>query len=167
MFESDATASPGDFARAAQLIRKIGTALLTSVDREGHFHTRPVQTLAVEDDQTLWFFTDWGSPKVAELQHDVRVSLGYADSSHNAYVAASGLAKLLRDPHRAKELWTPEQRAYYPQGPEDPRLAILSVHIERAEYWVAPGRASYIVAALKAAVTGVPAGIIGENSKVK
>jgi general stress protein 26 len=155
----------GDIAKLGELILDIRVALLTTVDRDGRFHTRPVQTLKVEADRTLWFFTDWSSPKVDELRHDVRVSLGYADSTKNVYVAVTGSGRLIRDSQKARELWSIEQRAYYPEGPEDERLALLRVVIERAEYWIAPGRVSYIVAAVTAAVTGTPAGIVGENRK--
>jgi general stress protein 26 len=166
MFEKATLPAPGDFARLAQLIRDIRVALLTTRDREGHFHTRPVQTLELEGDQTLWFFTDWHSPKVSELRHDARVSLGYADPANHVYCAISGVGQLLRDPQKAQQLWDIEQRAYYPDGPGDARLALLRVQIERAEYWVAPGRVSHIVAAVSAAVTGKPAGVLGENEKI-
>lgn len=158
---------PGDWAKLGKLIRDIRVALLTTVDLEGHFHTRPVQTLQLEGDATLWFFTDWSSPKVHEMHQDVRVALSYADSRQHAYVAVGGSSTLLRDPKKAAELWSVEQRAYYPDGPEDRRLALLRVRIERAEYWIAPGRTSYLLAAAKAAVTGVPAGVIGENRKLE
>jgi len=157
---------PGDLAKLGELIRDIRVALLTTLDRDGGLHTRPVQTLQVESDRTLWFFTDWSSPKVDELHHDVRVSLGYADPARNAYVAVTGSGRLFRDTEKAKQLWSIEQRAYYPEGPEDERLALLRVFIERAEYWIAPNRTSYLVAALTAAVTGTPAGVIGENRKI-
>lgn len=49
----------------------------------------------------------------------------------------------------------------------DERLALLRVDIERAEYWIAPGRLSYLVAAAKAAVTGTPVGVVGENRKIE
>jgi general stress protein 26 len=159
--------NPDDFARLRELILDIRVALLTTVDRDGRFHTRPVQTLEVEDDRTLWFFTDWSSPKVDELHHDMRVSLGYADPANNVYVAVTGSGRLMRDREKAKELWSIEQRAYYPQGPEDERLALLRVDIERGEYWIAPGRISYIVAAVTAVVTGAPAAIVGENRKIE
>ena len=150
-----------------ELIRKIRVGLLTTVDREGHFHTRPVETLAAEADETLWFFTDRSSPKVDEIQHDVRVSLGYVDSKERLYVAVSGICSVTQDAQRARKLWAPDQRAYYPDGPDDERLALLCVRIERAEYWKAPGPAAYLAAADKAATTGVPVGIIGENHKIK
>jgi general stress protein 26 len=159
--------NPGDLAKLSELILDIRVALLTTVDRDGRFHTRPVQTLEVEADGTLWFFTDWSSPKVDELHHDVRVSLGYANPAKNVYVAVAGAGRLMRDYQKAKELWSMGQRAYYPDGPQDARLAVLRVVVERAEYWIAPGRISYIVAAVTAAVTGTPAGILGENRKIE
>jgi general stress protein 26 len=167
MLENMSPRGVGEFAKLGQLIRDIRVALLTTMDRDGNFHTRPVQTLQVEGDQALWFFTDWSSSKVDELNHDVRVSLGYADPARNVYCAVSGLGRLLRDIQKAQQLWSIEQRAYYPDGPEDERLALLRVQIERAEYWIAPGRISYIVAAVTAAITGTPAGVIGENQKIK
>jgi general stress protein 26 len=166
MVENALPSACGDFAKLAQLIREIRVALLTTMDRNGNFHTRPVQTLRIEDDRTLWFFTDWSSPKVDELNHDVRVSLGYADPANHRFCAVSGVARLLRDLPTAKQLWSIEQRAYYPDGPADKRLALLRVQIERAEYWIAPGVTSYIVAAMTAAITGTPAGVIGENQKI-
>jgi len=156
----------GDMAKVAELIQAIGVALLTTVDREGHFHTRPVQTMQVEPGQAIWFFTGWSSPKVDELLHDQRVSLGYADPSKHVYLAVTGVATLTRDPAKARELWTAEQSAFYPDGPDDQRLALLCVGIERAEYWVAPDRVSYLVAAARATVTGKPAEVIGENRKI-
>jgi general stress protein 26 len=157
----------GDFAKLGELIRRIQIALLTTVDATGHLHTRPVQTLDVEGHEALWFFTDVESPKADELRHDVRASLSYADPAHHMYVAVSGIGTISRDPEKARQLWTIEQRAYYPLGPEDPRLALLRVRIEHAEYWIAPGRLSYLLAAARAATTGVPVGLIGENSKLE
>lgn len=167
MLEKMSHSDPGDLAKLGELIGDIRFALLTTLDRDDGFHTRPVQTLQVEANRTLWFFTDWNSPKVDELHRDVRVLLGYADPAKGVYAAVTGSGCLFRDIHKAKQLWSIEQRAYYPGGPEDERLALLRIVIERAEYWIAPGRTSYIVAALTAAVTGIPAGIIGENRKIE
>jgi len=126
-----------------------------------------VQTLRVEDDGTLWFFTDVRSGKADELHAAVRISLGYADTAGNCYVAVSGVGTVRRDPHKAQELWRVEQRAYYPEGPGDVRLGLLRVEIDRAEYWIAPGRASYLYAALKSMATGTPAGVIGQHEQVR
>jgi general stress protein 26 len=157
----------GELAKMLGLIRQIRVALLTTVESDGTLHTRPVQTLAVEDDGTLWFFTDMRSTKADELRANLHVSLGYADPGSHHYVAVSGAGTVRRDPAKARELWQVEQRAYYPAGPHDQRLGLLEVRIERAEYWIAPGRVSYLFAALKAAVTGVPTAVVGENQQLK
>jgi len=158
--------NPGDLATVAALIQDIRVGLLTTLDEQGRVHTRPVQTLQVEAAQALWFFTDWSTPKVSELERESRVSVGYADVSGNRFVAVSGSAQLLRDADKAKQLWSTEQLAYYPGGPGDARLALLRVQIEQAEYWLAPGHAAYVVAAARAVLTGKPAGIVGENRKI-
>jgi general stress protein 26 len=156
-----------ELSNVLELIRHIRIALLTTLERDGAFHARPVQTLGIDADGTLWFFTDLHSGKAHELRADMRVSLGYANTATNRYVAVNGVGTVLRDPHRAQELWQVEQRAYYPTGPGDERLGLLRVQIERDEYWIAPGRPSYLYAALKAAATGTPAGVIGVNAEVR
>jgi len=158
-------AEAGNWAKVFELIRDIRVALLTSIDADGRFHTRPLQTMEVGADRTLWFFTAWSSPKVRELHEDVRVSVAYADPARHLYVAIAGSGRVLRDPLKAKQLWSIEQRAYYPDGHTDARLALLRVDIEQAEYWLAPGPVSHLIAAARATLSGTPADIIGENCK--
>jgi general stress protein 26 len=167
MPSSTTRSEPGEWAKVGNLIRKVRIGLLTTLDQQSQFHTRPIQTLEVEGERRLWFFTDWNSPKTGELCRDVRVSVGYADPASHVYVAVSGTAQLLRDRDKAEALWSVEQLAYYPEGPADERLALLRIDMLHAEYWIAPGRVSYIIAAMTAAATGTPAGIIGENQKIE
>jgi general stress protein 26 len=155
-----------EFHKFVPLIRGIEVALLTTVDREGRLHTRPVQTLAIGPERTLWFFTDLRSEKAFELARDVRLALGYADPKNRSYVALAGAGRLLRDSARARGLWSIDQRAYYPGGPGDEHLGLLRVLVERAEYWRASGRAAHLLAALRARLTGIPAGIVGENHRM-
>ncbi|HEX4269365.1 MAG TPA: pyridoxamine 5'-phosphate oxidase family protein [Steroidobacteraceae bacterium] len=155
----------GDLPRLKELIDSICIGLLTTVDLDGSLHTRPVETLRCDADGTLWFFTDHESPKAHELSHDMRVSVGYSDASKNGYVAVAGRARVLRDRVLAADLWKPGQRAWYPKGVDDEHLSILRVAIERAEYWETPGRASYLLAAMVAAVTGKPA-TVGQSKKL-
>lgn len=147
------------WARLKELIESVRIALLTTLDLEGSLHTRPVETLRCDSDGTLWFFTDPQSPKADELSRDMRVSVGYSEPSKKIYAAVAGHGRILRDPGLAAQLWTPAQRAWYPEGIGDPRLSILRVTPERAEYWETPGRVSYLLAALGATVTGKPAAV--------
>lgn len=154
-----------DFKTLLELIREIEIGLLTTVDGAQRLHTRPVQTLRCDEDGVLWFFTDAGSAKAEELRRDPRVSIGYAHLAKGLYATVQGEGRIRRDRSKAAELWKPLQRAWYPQGLEDPRLAVLELRIEQAEYWITPGRASYALAAARAALTGEPA-TVGEDVKL-
>lgn len=152
-------------AKLKELIDTIRVGLLTTVDLDGSLHTRPVETLRCDTDGTLWFFTDHQSPKAKELAHDIRVSVGYSEPAKRIYAVVAGHARILRDQALAAELWTPAQKAWYPEGLDDGHLSILQVTLERAEYWETPGKAAYLIAALQAAVTGAPASV-GEAHKL-
>lgn len=61
----------------------------------------------------------------------------------------------MRDKEKAKELWKPLLKAWFPKGLEDPDLALLKVSVESAEYWDAPSSKMVQIAGIaKAAVTG-------------
>jgi general stress protein 26 len=154
-----------DMRKLTELIDSIRIGLLTTVDLDGRLHTRPLETLRCDADGTLWFFTDHESPKAQELAHDWRVSIGYAEPSKKSYVAVTGSGRILRDKALAAQLWRPGQGAWYPQGPEDERLSILRVTLERAEYWETPGRVSYLLAAAAARITGRTA-TVGQGHKL-
>lgn len=136
-------------------IKDVRVAVMTTVARDGQLHSRPMQTNEMEDDGTLWFFTDLSSEKVAEISHDNTVSLSYADPSNNTYVVVQGDARVVRDEQKMKELWSVFLKAWFPKGLEDPDLTLLQVTPRAAEYW--DGSSSKAVVAfkiLKAVVTG-------------
>lgn len=155
----------GSLLRLRELIESIRIGLLTTVDLDGSFHTRPVETLRCDTDGTLWFFTDHQSPKAHELSQDARVSVGYSEPSKSIYAVVTGRARILRDRSLAAELWTPSQRAWYPKGLDDEHLSVLRVVLDRAEYWETPGKASYLLAAAAAMITGRPA-TVGQGEKL-
>lgn len=154
-----------EFEKLGELIKDIRVALVTTVEADGTLHTRPLASLAYENDGQLWFYTAIDSPKVDEVMHDVRASVAFADADKDAYVAASGTADIVNDRGRIHELWTPFAKPWFPDGPDDPKLALLRVHVERAEYWTSPGKAAYLFGVAKAAVTGkrMP---MGDNRKL-
>jgi general stress protein 26 len=152
-------------AKLKELIESIRVGLLTTVDRDGSLHTRPIETLRCDPDGTLWFFTDHQSPKARELDHDVRVSVGYAHPAKKTYVVVAGRGSIVRDKVLAAQLWTFAQRAWYPRGLDDEHLSILRVTTERAEYWETPGKSAYLLAAVTAMATGKPA-TVGQDEKL-
>jgi general stress protein 26 len=149
-----------------ELIKDIRIAMLTTVQPDGTLHTRPLATLEYRNDGELWFFTKIDSPKVHEAEEDARASVAYSDTDQNVYVAIAGTVEVVQDRGKAEELWTPMAKAWFPQGLEDPQLALLRVRIERAEYWDSPGRAAYLMGVAKAALTGKQTNM-GETHKMR
>jgi general stress protein 26 len=155
-----------DIETLRDLIKGIRFAMLTTIDEEGFLHSRPMATQQAEFDGDLWFFTGAASPKVGEVQRDERVNLSYADPDDNRYVSLSGAARLVRDPVKAKELWNPALKAWFPDGLDDPNLALLRVRVEKAEYWDSPSSKMVQLAGfIKAVATGKPYDG-GENEKI-
>jgi general stress protein 26 len=106
-------------------------------------------------DGELWFFTKEHSAKVDEVAHDQHVSLAYSDPAKDRYVSVSGRCRLVLDKEKARELWNPTLKAWFPDGLDDPELALLCVRVEKAEYWDTPNsRMVQLVGMVKAVVTG-------------
>ena len=58
------------------------------------------------------------------------------------------------DRQKLNELWFEGLRVWFPGGPDDPELALLTVEVEEAKYWTnAASVVTYAWAYVKAAVT--------------
>jgi general stress protein 26 len=149
-----------------QLVDEIRIAMLTTQD-EGALRSRPMECVQVEDnDRTLWFFTSASSPKTAEVRDERHVNLALVDKAEQNYVSISGRATIVRDRAKAKELWSEEQRVWFPGGLDDPELALLKVRVEQAEYWDRPTSAMVAAQGLVRAVADETPDL-GENEKLK
>ena len=148
------------------LIKDVRIAMMTTVDDDGSLRSRPMATQEAEFDGDIWFFTYADSGKVHEVQADQHVNVSYADPGSNTYVSVSGRANLVRDQEKNKELWKPILKTWFPKGLDDPNLALLKVHVHKAEYWDAPNNTLvHLYGFIKSAATGKPPHP-GENKEV-
>lgn len=161
-----------DSRKFVELIKSVRVAMFTtfpwttegvSGEVGGSAHTRPMYTQAIEAPDAdspnrfegyLWFMTDEASGKTREIADEERVLITYADAGSNIYVAVNGRASLERNPDRAKALWNIHAKGWWPGGPDDPRLVLIRVRVESAEYWSGPSNASYLFNLAKAVLTG-------------
>ena len=128
-----------DLARLAALVRQIGTGMLTTLEVDGSLRSRPLETVELDREGRLWFFTQASSPKSARAEAvDHQVSVSYADPRDEDFASISGTARVVRDLEKMRALWTPELGRWFSRGLEDPDLALLEVRIDKAEYWHAP-----------------------------
>ena len=138
-----------------ELIADIKVAMLTTLDKEGYMRSRPMMTQDTEFDGALWFFSATHDGKAADLDRDPRVNLAYAMPDKQRFVSVGGLAEIIKDEDKKRELWKEVYRAWFPKGLEDPELSLLKVYVDKAEYWDAPSSAFVeIVGFTKAVLTG-------------
>lgn len=129
------TEQSAELKKIAEIISGIHFAMLTTAEPDGTLHSRPMTTQQVEFDGDLWFFTRADSPKVWEADQHRQVNVSFADPGKGKYVSASGTATLCQDREKMQELWKPAYKIFFPQGLEDPEIALLKISVNRAEYW--------------------------------
>ncbi len=142
------------------LIKDIRVAQLATTDDSGRsFHARPMIAQNLKDshdefDGTLWFFTSDDSRKAQEITHNSHALLTYADNGKQAYVSVSGQAYIERNRAVIDEYWNDANRAWFPDGKDDPHLVLIRFEAEDAEFWHGPGSVIMGLAYLKTLVTG-------------
>jgi general stress protein 26 len=156
-------------AKLRDLIQHIETAQLVTMDTDGVLRSRPMATQKLEEEAELWFFTNDYSAKVDNVLVHPEVCVTYADPANNSYVSVSGKAELVRDRDKIEKLWRPILKAWFPNGVDDPDLALLRVDIVSAQYWDATSsKLVQLFGLIKALATGQSAGdTLGENEKVE
>jgi general stress protein 26 len=151
-----------------EIVNRVKVGMLTTLDAEGAMRARPLQTLQADDEGRLWFFVSAASPKVEEMRKEHgTVCISYADTDRQDYASISGRGEIVRERERMQALWSPWVKVWFPQGLDDPDLALLCVTIEKAEYWDSPGSAvRRLYGLIKARTTG-DKDAIGENRKLR
>jgi general stress protein 26 len=165
---SDTTTLYGDegIKKIGELIRGVRICMLVTTAPDGSFDARPMATQKAPFDGTVLFLTRHESGKVGEIGQDSHVTLVYSDPSNNSYVTAKGHASVSRDRATIHELWNPMYKAWFPNGEDDPSIAVLKVKVQEAQYWEASSSKLVMgVKYLAAAVTGGSVSV-GESGHV-
>jgi general stress protein 26 len=150
-----------------EMAEKVRICMLNTIDAKGQFSSRPMGTAKIEDDGSIWFFTNEYAIKTKEISKDNEVNLGYSDPSSNTYIYVNGKAELVDDQVRKEAYWSPAIKAWFPEGVTDPNLILIKVTPTVAEYW--DSNASRMVVAFqmfKAIVTGETPDV-GAHEKMK
>lgn len=112
-------------------------AMLTSTTASyGRLSSRPMALQEIDQQSDLWFFTDRSLSWVANLLHHPWVNLSFSTLAPDTYVSVAGCADLVQDPLRTRLFWRDEHLTWYPNGPDDPHLALLRVICVHAEAWI-------------------------------
>jgi general stress protein 26 len=141
--------------KVAELVKDIRIAMMTTVANDGTMSSRPMAVQNTPFNGTLWFLTRDSSEKVDELQDDSHVTLAFADTSSSKYISLKGRASVSKDKAKIHELWNPLYKAWFPNGEDDPQIAVLRVEVTEGDFWEASsGKLVQLAKYAYAAATG-------------
>lgn len=133
-----------------KLIQDIPMALLVTHDGD-RMDARPMAATAREDEGAIYILANKGEDSDEQIQAHSEVILSFQKGV--SFVVVHGQARASDDRARIKELWTAFDKAWW-DGPEDPRIRLLTVTPASAEYWESPGKLIAYADMLVAAATG-------------
>lgn len=117
--------------------------------------TRPMSTSAVDDEGNLWFFSDKNSHKNQQVKHNQQVDLLYMDTGPHHYLVLNGIAEIIQDEDKAREIWNPLNKAWFEGGADDPDLTLIKVVPTEGHYWdTKNGKLVAMIKIMVAALTG-------------
>jgi general stress protein 26 len=157
-----------DLQKLRELVKDIDFCMLTTVAETGDLHSRPMSSNGdIDQNGDIWFFTSASSHKVSEIEKLPKVNVSFADPDNQHYISISGNAQLVRDQSKIEELWRPEFKMWFPEGKDDPDIALLRVSLKKAEYWDSPSSTvGFMLSFVSSLVTGKEADH-GENKKLE
>ncbi|MEM1119152.1 MAG: pyridoxamine 5'-phosphate oxidase family protein [Bacteroidota bacterium] len=126
--------TPKEFEKVRAIIDDLGTCMFVTTHGI-KLKSRPMQTVKVDEDGHIWFFTERDSETVAELATGFQVNLSYACTEKNTYLSISGTAVMIENQDKIDELWSPVLKAWFPKGKEDHNLVLLRIAPVSAAYW--------------------------------
>jgi len=130
-----AQATPEDREKLWKRLADLRVAMLTTHDHDGSLNGRPVSTLRIDPEGTLWFFVARDGGIAGDLLRNPHVNVCFMDVGDDTYAWLRGRGRLVDDLEKVKELWTPMAGAWFPDGPEDRNLGLLEIDVDRGDYW--------------------------------
>ena len=154
-----------DIDRFWKLISEIPVAMVVTHEQGKEMRARPMAMRPAREEGVIDFLTDADAPKAAELWRNAAICLALADIKAQKYVSITGRAELIDNKERVRQIWSVYDKAFWPDA-DDPRIRVLRVTPESAEYWEESGRIAAAVKLVIATATGERMEV-GESRKVE
>jgi general stress protein 26 len=154
-------AASTDVDRVWELMEKISICMLTTHDGE-QIRSRPMAAFVRRDEDAVYFLTDAQHHKDEEIADNPNVGLAFADG--HKFISVTGRAAISHNTSKIKDLWGPAAKAWW-DSPDDPKIRLLTVRPNDAEFWDGPGKIVGTIKMLAAAATSSRPNY-GENRKV-
>lgn len=121
--------------RLADIVKRFDNAILVTRNDSAPvgLHGRPMSIAKVDGDADLWFITSIDAPKSRELEAHPEALVTLQGPS--TYVVLQGIARVSQDRAKIDELWDKTYDVWFPNGKDDPDVAVVHVTISAGEFW--------------------------------
>lgn len=157
--------SSANVDRVWSLISEIPVAMVVTHTGDGQrLRARPMAVRPDHEEGAIYFLTDADAPKSTEIGGNDNLCLVLVDNRKQRYLSISGRAEIIDNRDLIKQIWSIYDKAFWSNA-DDPRIRILRVLPERAEFWEGAGAIANVV---KIAVAGISSKRVslGKNDKV-
>lgn len=96
---------------------------------------RPMSVREVDDAGQLWFLSASDSHKNQEILAQPGVQLYFQQGAHSGFLELDGLAEVITDRRRIKQLWNFMLKTWFTEGENDPRITAIRVIPRHGYYW--------------------------------
>ena len=152
----------------AKRIEDSRTAMLTMCDAQGQLSSQPMTVIEMDGDGCLWMLVSNSGHTARMAPGDSgmdTVNLAFSDESNSTFTSITARASLSNDHQRKESLWSVMARPWFPEGVNDPNLAVLRLEPVKAEIWDGPDSTVLRLIAMAASVVaGKPLGL-GDHEK--
>eukprot|EP01119_Soliformovum_irregulare_P004029 TRINITY_DN1503_c0_g1_i1.p1 TRINITY_DN1503_c0_g1~~TRINITY_DN1503_c0_g1_i1.p1 ORF type:complete len:176 (-),score=58.75 TRINITY_DN1503_c0_g1_i1:98-625(-) len=119
-----------------KLVNDFRQGLLITRGEHG-LRSRPMAFKKATDSDGIWMFSDDRSPKNKEILANSEVNISC--QSQDKWISVSGTATILKDRAKVEELFTEDDKLWFPDGKQSPNLTLIHVRPSAAEIWDGSG----------------------------
>jgi general stress protein 26 len=145
-----------------EMIKDNHAGLLITHDRDG-MDARPMATTVRREEGAIYILANKQEDSDRQIQFDRDVVLSFQNGA--SFVVVYGGAEVSDDRQKIRDLWNAFDKAWWDR-PDDPRIRLITVRPDRAEYWESPGKLVSYADMLVSAATGKRPGA-GEHGQVR
>ena len=139
-----------------ELLKEFSTAMLITHSKESEkkLHARPMAIADISENFEMYFFTSFESSKTKELLDNPEVVI--TCQSSNCFITVSGESTIIQNQSEIDKHWKESYKVWFPEGKDDPDIALIKVNLRDGEYWDNQGlnKVKYLYKATKAYLTG-------------
>lgn len=128
-------------SRVWEILEQTGVGMLTT-QFGGGMRARPLDARPDRESGVIYFVIDVRGLKDDEIEASPDVCLVVVNVRDSAYLSITGRAQVLRTPTLAAKIWKKTDDVWWPDGPQDKHVRVLSLEPHLAELWDGPASAA-------------------------